>query len=180
MDIGKKIRRLRIQNDLTQEELADRAELSKGFISQLENDQSSPSISTLEDVLQCLGTTLQEFFSTEREEVQVVFRPEDYFTSDDAQSSARTTWIVPDAQKRRMESILFELEAGAESKMDKPHAGEEFGYVLTGQIQLKVGARSWTLNKGDCFNFEAIAEHGIKNAGAAPAKILWISSPPNF
>lgn len=55
MDIGVKIRELRILNGLTQEELADRSELSKGFISQLENDLTSPSISTLEDILQCLG-----------------------------------------------------------------------------------------------------------------------------
>ena len=51
MDIGSKIRELRILNGLTQEELADRSELSKGFISQLENDVTSPSIATLEDIL---------------------------------------------------------------------------------------------------------------------------------
>ena len=55
MEIGSKIRELRILNGLTQEELADRSELSKGFISQVENDLTSPSISTLEDILQCLG-----------------------------------------------------------------------------------------------------------------------------
>ena len=63
MDIGSKIKELRILNGLTQEELADRSELSKGFISQLENDLTSPSISTLEDILQCLGMTINEFFS---------------------------------------------------------------------------------------------------------------------
>ena len=56
MDIGKKIRELRIQIGLTQEELADRAELSKGFISQVERNLTSPSIATLTDILQCLGT----------------------------------------------------------------------------------------------------------------------------
>ena len=63
MEIGSKIKELRMRNGLTQEELADRSELSKGFISQLENDLTSPSISTLEDILQCLGTTLIDFFS---------------------------------------------------------------------------------------------------------------------
>ena len=51
MEIGKKIRELRMWKGLTQEELADRSELSKGFISQLENDVTSPSIATLVDVL---------------------------------------------------------------------------------------------------------------------------------
>ena len=61
MDIGSKIRELRILNGLTQEELADRSELSKGFISQLENDVTSPSISTLEDILQGLALTCSIF-----------------------------------------------------------------------------------------------------------------------
>ena len=63
MDIGNKIRELRIQKGLTQEELADRAELSKGFISQVERDLTSPSIATLMDILQCLGTDLKDFFN---------------------------------------------------------------------------------------------------------------------
>ncbi len=58
----KKIRRLRIKNALTQEELADRCELTKGFISQVERDLTSPSIATLVDILEGLGTNLKDFF----------------------------------------------------------------------------------------------------------------------
>ena len=67
MEIGKKIRELRMWKGLTQEELADRSELSKGFISQLENDVTSPSIATLVDVLTCLGTDLKTFFGEEQD-----------------------------------------------------------------------------------------------------------------
>ncbi|MCG4775156.1 helix-turn-helix domain-containing protein, partial [Lawsonibacter sp. DFI.5.51] len=63
MDIGEKIKRLRIEKQLTQEELANRCELSKGFISQLENNLTSPSIATLIDILEILGTNLKEFFN---------------------------------------------------------------------------------------------------------------------
>ena len=63
MDIGSKLKELRVLKGLTQEELADRAELSKGFISQLERDLTSPSIATLIDILQCLGTTIGDFFT---------------------------------------------------------------------------------------------------------------------
>ena len=79
MELGEKIKELRNKQGLTQEELADRAELSKGFISQLERDMTSPSIATLEDLLQCLGTTLGEFFMEEQEEEQIVFTEEDFF-----------------------------------------------------------------------------------------------------
>ena len=62
MDIGGKIKELRIDRQLTQEELARPLELSKGFISQVERDLTSPSIATLTDILQCLGTNLQRIF----------------------------------------------------------------------------------------------------------------------
>ena len=82
MDIGLKLKELRIQKSLTQEELADRAELSKGFISQLERNLTSPSISTLTDILQCLGTDLKEFFN-EEEDSQIVFTKDDFFEKKD-------------------------------------------------------------------------------------------------
>ncbi len=83
MDIGLKLKELRILKGLTQEELADRAELSKGFISQLERNLTSPSIATLTDILQCLGTTLGEFFNETPEE-QIVFGRADYFEKTDS------------------------------------------------------------------------------------------------
>ena len=72
MNIGAKLKELRIAKGLTQEELADRAELSKGFISQLERDLTSPSINTLRDILQCLGSDLKDFFNDDTDD-QVVF-----------------------------------------------------------------------------------------------------------
>lgn len=61
MKIGEKIKRLRVLNGLTQEELANRCELTKGFISQVERDLTSPSIATLVDILESLGTNLRDF-----------------------------------------------------------------------------------------------------------------------
>ena len=131
MDIGNKLKQLRILKGLTQEELADRAELSKGYISQLERDLTSPSIATLMDILQCLGTSIGEFFNEEPEE-QVVFGKSDYFEKVDAESGCSVTWIIPNAQKNRMEPILLTLEPGGSTCPDTPHEGEEFGYILSG------------------------------------------------
>ena len=72
MDIGKKLRELRKQNDLTLEDLASRSELTKGFLSQVERNLTAPSIATLEDILEALGSNLSEFFH-EEEEKQIVF-----------------------------------------------------------------------------------------------------------
>ena len=78
MNIGKKIKELRSLRGLTQEELANRCELTKGYISQLENNLTEPSISTLEDILLSLGSNFSEFFSEEKDE-KIIFTKEDYF-----------------------------------------------------------------------------------------------------
>ena len=98
MSIGAKLKELRVCKGLTQEELADRAELSKGFISQLERDLTSPSIATLMDILQCLGTSIGEFFNEAPEE-QIVFGKQDYFEKNDAEYKNNIKWIIPNAQK---------------------------------------------------------------------------------
>ena len=66
MQLGTKIKDMRLQLNLTQEELADRCELTKGYISQLENDLTSPSIATLGDILDALGSSFSEFFRGEK------------------------------------------------------------------------------------------------------------------
>ena len=73
MDIGKKLKELRLQNDLTLGDLASRSELTKGFLSQVERNLTTPSIATLQDILEALGSNLSEFFR-EEEESQIVFR----------------------------------------------------------------------------------------------------------
>ena len=150
MNIGKKIKVLRVQKGLTQEELADRAELSKGFISQVERDLTSPSIATLMDILQCLGTDLKTFFS-DSEDTQVVFHKGDFFEKTDAELKNRIEWIIPNAQKNMMEPILVTIEPGGSTYPDNPHEGEEFGYVLTGSIEIHLGDRCIRQKSGNLF-----------------------------
>ncbi len=177
--IGKKLRALRIRNGLTQEELANRAELSKGYISQLEGDQTSPSIATLMDILECLGTDLQSFFNDKPAE-QIVFTAEDSFRKEDAGSGHSITWIVPNCQKNDMEPIILDLEPGGRSPEEDPHSGEEFGYVLSGTVVIHIGDRSVKAHKGDCFYYSPDKEHFIENKAKQKASVLWVASPPSF
>ena len=122
MDIGNKLKELRVLKGLTQEELADRSELSKGFISQLERNLTSPSITTLMDILQCLGTSIGEFFNEAPDE-QIVFGKQDYFVKVDTEYKNEIKWIIPNAQKNTMEPIYLTLEAGGSTCPDTPHEG---------------------------------------------------------
>ena len=177
MDIGLKLKELRILKGLTQEELADRAELSKGFISQLERNLTSPSIATLMDILQCLGTTTAEFFTEEPEE-QVVFGKNDYFEKIDTDLKNEIKWIIPNAQKNRMEPILLTIEEEGSTYPDNPHEGEEFGYVLSGSIEIHIGNKVYKAKKNESFYFVPKYKHYITSK--LGAKILWVSSPPSF
>ena len=177
MELGTKLRDMRQQKNLTQEELADRCELTKGYISQLENDLTSPSITTLVDLLNALGSNLSEFFRVDTEE-KIVFSESEYL---EKQSDGMTLeWVIPNAQKNMMEPVLVELAAGASTSTDFPHDGEEFGYVLEGKITVIRAGKSHTAKKGESFYYSADKEHQIVNKGKSKAKFIWISTPPNF
>lgn len=177
--IGDKIRRLRIQNALTQEELADRCELTKGFISQLERDLTSPSIATLVDILEGLGTNLQEFFNESIDE-KIVFSKEDAFEMENEDLKYTLNWIIPNAQKNKMEPILLDLEPGGQSKEVAPHEGEEFGYVINGSVYINIGKEKHKVKKGESFYYKANSSHFISNEGKTKATVIWVSTPPSF
>ena len=177
MQLGRKIRDLRQQYNLTQGELADRCELTKGYISQLENDLTSPSIATLTDILNALGSNLSDFFREDAEE-KIVFSQEEYI---EKQSDGMIwNWVIPNAQKNMMEPVLVELAPDAAAPVDFPHDGEEFGFVLEGRIAIVVGGKAHIAKKGESFYFTASREHHILNKGKGRAKFLWVSTPPNF
>ena len=177
MDIGGKIKAMRMEKQLTQEELANRCELSKGFISQLENNLTSPSIATLVDILQCLGTDLKHFFGDD-EDNQVVFSKEDYFEKEETELKNMIQWIIPNAQKNLMEPILLTLEPGGSTYPDNPHEGEEFGYVLSGSVTVVLGSQAFKAKKGESFYYEAKYKHHLESKNGA--KVIWVSGPPSF
>lgn len=177
INIGVKLKRMRMLCGLTQEELADRCELTKGYISQLENDLCSPSIATLTDILHALGSNLREFFNEEAEE-KLVFTKADFIEKDT--DDMKLVWLVPNAQKNLMEPTLVELSSGASTPDDFPHEGEEFGLVLEGRLTVIVGKNRYACKKGESFYYKSDKNHRLANTGSGVARFVWISSPPNF
>lgn len=177
MDIGKKLRELRIQNDLTLMDLASRCELTKGFLSQVERDLTTPSIGTLQDILEALGSNLSEFFH-EEEEKQIVFSAQDFF--EDVQEDYTIEWIIPNAQKNEMEPILLTLHPHSRSQELTAHRGEEFGYVLKGTVTLVRGNKKYKLKAQETFYLDGTKSHYLFNHGNSDAKVLWITTPPMF
>ena len=178
MTLGEKIKDLRLSCELTQEELADRCELTKGYISQLENDLTSPSIATLIDILSALGTNLKEFFNDIESEEKISFNKNEFIEKQTEEYVLN--WLVPNAQKNAMEPLHMKLFAGCSTDEDFPHEGEEFGFVLKGEITLVLGKRKVRIKKGESFYFVANKVHQIINKGNDTAEFIWVSSPPSF
>lgn len=178
-EIGPKIKALRLENGLTQAELAARSELSKGFISQVESQITFPSLETLSNILEILGSSFQAFFLKEDDE-QIVYKDADFYVSEDEALRQTIAWVVPNAQKYEMEPIILTLKPGGKSILDDPHAGEEFGYVIEGEVTLKYGVKKVTLKKGETFYYRCNKTHGVENHSKALCKLLWVSTPPMF
>lgn len=178
MKIGEKLRKLRMSNSLTQEELASRADLTKGYISQLENDATSPSITTLKDILDVLGISISEFFA-ETPELQVVFGEESRVIAD-SEPGMRVELLIPGAQNRTMDPVLVTLQPGEEMPEQPFHEGEEFGFVLTGRIELVLDEKTYRVRRSECFYFPSDRRHLVKNPGKTESRILWVVSPPTF
>jgi len=179
LKIGEKLRRLRSSNSLTQEELANRAFLTKGFISQLERDQTSPSIATLKDILDVLGVKMAEFFQDDQQ-AKAVYRRDHRVLTSDSTEGYQVAVLVPDAQNRRMDPVLVTLQSGERTEPHGPHEGDEFGYVLRGRIALRLDNITHKLGREDCFYFSAQRVHSVENCGRHEVRILWVVTPPIF
>lgn len=174
--LGEKIKNLRTVLMLTQEELANRCELTKSYISQLENDKTSPSLETLSHILEVLGSNLSDFFYEEKK-AQIVFNEDEQYEAD--YEGYDITWLVPTSQKHIMEPIIMELLPDAITTPDMPHDGEEFGYVLEGKVIIVYGENEELINEKESFYIKTDKKHYIKNT-KQHSKIIWVSCPPNF
>lgn len=177
MEIGQKLKHLRVRQNLTLEELASRCELTKGFLSQVERNLTSPSIVTLNDILEALGSSLSEFFREEKQD-QIVFKKDDFFV--DEKDDYTIHWIVPNSQKNEMEPIIIDIPSGCASFDVAPHTGEEFGIVLEGSVILCLDERRIPVRRGETFYLHGKEFHCLRNENKSTAKVLWICTPPIF
>ncbi|MGC4378682.1 XRE family transcriptional regulator [Fictibacillus sp. Mic-4] len=176
MQIGKKIKNLRLKKGLTQEELGERTDLSKGYISQLERDLSSPSMETFFDILEVLGCTPKQFFDEEEREQKVVYKEEDQTGFIDEERGYRIQWLVPESNEKEMEPVRLTLQAKGEFKQFEPSLSETFAFVLSGRIAVRLGKRTYFAKAGESIYFHASDEHQIINDDDGPSELLLVAT----
>ena len=179
MQLGKKIRDLRLRRGLTVQQLAVATGLSKGFISQVENSRTSPSLATLQDLARSLETSVA-YLVVEEEQVPHVIRAGE---RPRLQVGGNTSLVeVLSAQpKRNLELILVELPAGVTAG-DKRHYhhGEEVVLCVEGRVSLTCGEHVIVLESGDSCHYDGRVPHAVENAGPAAARILIAMTPAAF
>jgi len=176
--IGERIRMMRQAKALTQEELASRAGLTKGFISQVERNLTSLSVESLLGILDALDQKASTFFDEAFHE-KIVFGSEDRVELE-KEDVASFQILVPAAQNRLMDPVFLSLNPGEKTEDEEPHEGEEFGFVMSGAIEVALGVKTYRVRKGECFYFKASKKHYLANRRKMRATVLWVSSPPNF
>jgi transcriptional regulator with XRE-family HTH domain len=172
--VGDHLRDVRTRQGLSVRALAARAGCSPSFISQVEHGQASPSIASLERLVQALGMTLGDFFRANTSPAVVRSHERAALTS--ALSGARIEALAPARAGHGLDPLLITLEPGGQSG-SQPFArdGDEFAFVCEGDVQLTLGETAHRLTRGDAATFSGETPHRWENVGREPARIVVVS-----
>ncbi|MEG0288599.1 MAG: XRE family transcriptional regulator [Carnobacterium sp.] len=174
MEIGKRIKNLRIQKNFTQEELGERTNLSKGYISQLERDLSMPSMEVFFDILEVLGCSPKDFFDKTHIEQRVVYQSNEMTRFEDPDKGYEIEWLIPEANENEMEPIFLKLAEKGEFKEFSPSLAETFAYVKEGRVCVEIGLKRYFAAKGDSIYFHATEKHKIINDHQGESLLLMV------
>lgn len=176
MKIGDKLRNLRIQKNLTQEELGERTDLSKGYISQLERDLSSPSMETFFDILEVLGITPEDFFRQKKGDQKIVYKEKDTTFYSDEEHGYHIKWLIPESNEKEMEPILLNFDKKGQYKQFSPSLSETFIYVLEGKVALQFGEELYEAEQGESIYYEATKPHRLQNQAKGISKVMIVAT----
>jgi transcriptional regulator with XRE-family HTH domain len=179
MQLGRKIRDLRLRRGLTVQQLAEATGLSKGFVSQVENGRTSPSLATLSDLARSLETSVAWLVVEEDLVPYVVRRTERPRMS--VNGSGSRVEVMSAQPRRNLELLQAELPPGVSMGGKRQfHHGEEVVLCIEGRIRLVCGDHVVQLEAGDSCHFDGRVPHSIDNAGDTTARLFIALTPAAF
>ena len=178
--VGHKIKSVRESKNLSVEEISERSGLSTDQIISIENDQYLPSLGPLIKIARALGVRLGTFLDDDDELGPVVCRAEDRtdsisFSNDTADARKHMEYHSLAKQKagRHMEPFIIDIQPSEERHFKaSAHEGEDFIFVMEGELEIDYGKEVYLLKKGDSIFYDSIVEHHVHGALGKPAKIL--------
>jgi len=170
---------LRLRRGLTVQQLAVASDLSKGFISQVENERTSPSLATLQDLARALETSVA-YLVVEEDQVPFVVRSKDRRRLS-LDGDGPGIEVLSASPKRNLEVLIAALPAGVPAGEARHcHHGEECVLCMEGRVTLKFEERTLVLETGDSCHFDGRVPHAFENAGATTARVLIAITPAAF
>jgi transcriptional regulator with XRE-family HTH domain len=182
--IGLKMKHTRLLKGLTLKQLAELAGCSESMLSRIENGNANPSIKTMHRVALALGMPVSGLFQENMDPSNVVMRQGERPTVGTDQvrlgKGSKLEALIPSGRANLLSGYINDIEPGGGSEGVLQHEGEEFGYVLDGEIELVVDNHRYQLRGGDSFYFRSERPHSYINNRKKIARVLWINTPPSF
>lgn len=191
MSIGERIRAKRLARGMSLQQLAEQVGVSRSWISQLERDLTTPSLSLLGRIAGSLGVSGGELLDGSNTEtgaaeavtaivpdVEVVRRSERKGLR--LPGSERMWELLTPNLRRSMQLMMVQLDPGDTTVEFYQHHGEEAFLILRGTVRLEVGTSLLDLAEGDCATFDGSRPHRLTNGSNEPAVVVTVSVPPFF
>ncbi len=184
--VGGKIKQIREMKKVSIEELAERSGMDTSMILKIEEEKNVPSLAPLIKIARALGVRLGTFLDDSDNYGPVVVRSGEYpkgarFTSQTSEAREHLNFfsLAFDKAGRNMEPFIVDIEPGLQSDyMLSSHEGEEFIYVLEGEIEINYGKEVYRLAKGDSIYLDSIVLHNVHAGNNQSAKILAVIYAP--
>lgn len=180
IEIGQKLKALRKSQGISLQQIAEHIGKTKSYISMIENAKANPSISTLKDIVSFFGLDLAAFFETEEgrsHHGQEIFS----FTEDArliySQKDQYNLYLLISNTQLRMKTYLVELFPNGGYSQALKHDGEEYGYVLEGEIELSLDDEPFVVPEGGYFYFASSRKHIVRNLASTISRVQWIYLP---
>jgi uncharacterized cupin superfamily protein len=145
----------------------------------VENGKVDPGVSRLKKIANGLETTIVDLFQTETGEKPVI-RKHERIQAEFSASKTRIEILVPQLPQKQMDARLAIIYPGGSSVGDYRHPGEEFGFVVSGMLELGIDGATYQLFEGDSFYFSSTRNHRFRNPGKEDTVVLWVNHPPSW
>jgi len=186
ISVGEKIKQIREMKKVSLDELASRSGMEPAMIQKIEQEKNIPSLAPLVKIARALGVRLGTFLDDSDSYGPVVVRSGEYqkgarFTSQSSEAREHLNFfsLAFDKAGRNMEPFIVEIEPGQKSDyMLSSHEGEEFIYVLEGEIEINYGKEVYRLAKGDSIYLDSIVLHNVHAGNSQFAKIMAVVYAP--
>jgi transcriptional regulator with XRE-family HTH domain len=184
--LGDKVRSIRESRSMSTEQLAERADLAPELVAQIESGALIPSLSPLIRIARSLGVRLGTFLDEQEQTGPVISRVGEHetvvrFSGRDKPARSDLDFFSLAANKtgRHMEPFLIDIHPGsAQGVRASAHEGEEFIYVLSGDIEVAYGSDLYRLKAGDCIYYDSIVPHHVHSAGGSEARVVSVVYAP--